>query len=130
VQVTLGGVTASLHLDEDKVLWAKTEADRPLFSRIGKAAVVAARTKTGPSIIAGALNDDASIHVVRVENEDFHLDAAVVAEGWICLIPSAMDGPVTITFLDASGTELATFKHPPLGDAGILGPTIYGPPRE
>ncbi len=107
-----------------------TQADRALFSRIGEAAVLAARTKAGPSVIAGALDDHASIHAVRVEGEDFHRDAAVVAEGWICLIPGAMEGPVRITLLDASGTELATFKHPPLGDAGILGPAIYGPPRE
>jgi hypothetical protein len=130
VEVTLERVTASLHCDGDGVLWAKTEADRPFFSRIGDAALFAARTRVGPSIIAGGFDDPASIEAVRVENEEFRLDAAVVAEGWICLIPSAAVGQLKITFLDASGTELATSELPPLGDAGFLGPTMYGPPRE
>ncbi len=129
LEVRAEGVIASLHLDGDNALWVRSEDDKPLFVRVGEAAVVSVRAKIeGPFILAGAFESDGGkIRAVRVESGGLCRDAEVSDSGWLCLAPSTMGGQVIISIFDDSGIEPARI-HTTLRDAGTLGPTFYAPP--
>ena len=132
-QATLEGVKASLHVESGEALWLRIERDADvLFELIGDSTMVTGRTgDRGPHFLAGSwTRRSPRVRQVMIERGDAaRVEGVSSAGGWLCLLPGAAKGALRVVWLDDDGSEYEALEHPPVEDAGVVGPTFYGPPR-